>query len=782
MAKISDLPEVAAPAGTETVLVLKDGQAKRVGLAPLVQAGAGPILSQAAGYRDEAGVQADRANAAVGGALSALSIFLMAPETGYLLAFRDPVTERAVAWISTAGTFEFASINFPDAAVTREKLASEVTGLLPMPMAPETGFVWGFRDPVTEQTAFAITTDGRIVGGFEVSLPNMTSGLQRQLMLRDRLPAQGLPSSVRSRAFETGLRTSNAGYAWVPLPPELTTLVTGQNQHDAAFRRRSLTPIADQYMGTWSPGAYASNGPYLGYFDHDDVLPAIVPAAGSYFIFRRQGGGARDLGSTVGIVYEGDAIVSDGAAWRAQHCPSAPAPYTDTAAAQASTFRTWWAVIAPGTFNGVAYAAGDVILGHGGTYYKEFTRGDAGAGQWFNAGEWSAASGAFPAGAQDGYCYQVTAAGTVGGITFAIDDWAFRYNGAWGKCAGEAIIAVPANQPYALPCRTDASEWEARLLNKSTSTVFFSQKVMARWDAPTPYTTGVVLYSDSMGGYLEASMDAALGRRPFYLADTGLNLSQDNANHSAGAMEIVSLAERDFLTGDQWAGHTVLGWLGQNGEWWQETMRAHQIMRRLCNAHGVPYVPISVLGRRTATWNGQRLVHYWQEDQFNNVLGGAGDSLVRTNRALNVMFGGRYIYSLKAVLDGVTSTLADPTHPGMTELQVARQLGVVPLSYYFPYGTVPWSPNDLVYRDTWNATALPTGGANLDYYIRIGDAGANNVEGGQRYVGNIIVNVAGVWTEYPTGGSNRVHLEATGNQGNPDLANSTVNSLNLWGY
>ena len=46
MAKISDLPEVAAPAGTETVLVLKDGQAKRAPLGPLVDAASRPILDE----------------------------------------------------------------------------------------------------------------------------------------------------------------------------------------------------------------------------------------------------------------------------------------------------------------------------------------------------------------------------------------------------------------------------------------------------------------------------------------------------------------------------------------------------------------------------------------------------------------------------------------------------------------------------------------------------------------------------------------------------------------
>lgn len=55
MAKISDLPEVSAPDGDETVVVLKDGVANRAGLAPLVDAAVGPALTQAGNYRDQAG-------------------------------------------------------------------------------------------------------------------------------------------------------------------------------------------------------------------------------------------------------------------------------------------------------------------------------------------------------------------------------------------------------------------------------------------------------------------------------------------------------------------------------------------------------------------------------------------------------------------------------------------------------------------------------------------------------------------------------------------------------
>jgi len=62
MAKISDLPEVVDPDGTETAVVLKAGAAHRVPMQPLVEAAASGVLDQAEVLRDEAAQQAQLAN------------------------------------------------------------------------------------------------------------------------------------------------------------------------------------------------------------------------------------------------------------------------------------------------------------------------------------------------------------------------------------------------------------------------------------------------------------------------------------------------------------------------------------------------------------------------------------------------------------------------------------------------------------------------------------------------------------------------------------------------
>jgi hypothetical protein len=54
MAKISDLPEVADPDGSETALVLAKGVAQRVPIRPLVEAAVQPISERASAAAEAA--------------------------------------------------------------------------------------------------------------------------------------------------------------------------------------------------------------------------------------------------------------------------------------------------------------------------------------------------------------------------------------------------------------------------------------------------------------------------------------------------------------------------------------------------------------------------------------------------------------------------------------------------------------------------------------------------------------------------------------------------------
>ncbi len=71
-------------------------------------------------------------------------------------------------------------------------------------------------------------------------------------------------------------------------------------------------------------------------------------------------------------------------------------------------------------------------------------------------------------------------------------------------------------------------------------------------------------------------------------------------------------------------------------------------------------------------------------------------------------------------------------------MQVASTYGIVPLSFFFDYSSVPWEPADLVFRGYRSTAGLPAGGVANDYYLR----SANGT------VGAIIVNESGTWVEY----------------------------------
>jgi len=365
----------------------------------------------------------------------------------------------------------------------------------------------------------------------------------------------------------------------------------------------------------------------------------------------------------------------------------------------------------------------------------------------------------FPAPALDNDLFQVTAPGTVGGIAFAIDDYAARKNGTWARVATTTITTTAANEWINLPVHLATDEWEARRTDKSTSIFPIRLTAEMQQSIEPAFGKTVYLYSDSMGRFLSTAFSAAL-------ATEGLSLFAPGYV-SAGAEEVVQLIEADIRQGIDPAGQAMFLWYGQNNE--TATARIAAADARVIELMG-PYcflLRFSWLGRATVRWDAGlgRFVGLWQEPQK---VGDTTNGLVQNKATLPLLFPGRWIDTWATVIAGVTSTLPHLQYPGMTEAQVAAAYGQVPLSYYFDWASMGIDPTLASHKGTWNTAGLPTGGSPHDYYRRIG--GIADTE----YVGNMVYNVAGTWTEVFTGSPNStVHMMSTC-KGNADLSAAGV--------
>src|SRR5690606_37399298 len=134
----------------------------------------------------------------------------------------------------------------------------------------------------------------------------------------------------------------------------------------------------------------------------------------------------------------------------------------------------WWRCTSAGTYQGIPLEAGDrlIYLGYrstSGTGENHYAKGPTGEGQFYHCGQFDASGGSMPGSPIEGDLWQVSVAGTAGGMTWAADDLAIYDGGMWGRVPAAEIVAVASGAYYHLRCRTSAAEWEVRRTDKSTT-------------------------------------------------------------------------------------------------------------------------------------------------------------------------------------------------------------------------------------------------------------------------------------------------------------------------
>lgn len=679
-------------------------------------------------------------------------------ETGYVWALVDSASRIAMA-VKPTGEVILPKFTIPAASVGLTQLKTELSGLLPATLSAESGYVWALVDSAG-RIGLGVKTDGTVVGKISgllsagsvqethlaagaVSARALDPAIARQAVSYDTDVVEVHPGPWRADFADVGVRTAADGSFWEPFPRALTSNLRGINGAGTSLdiRKASGLPFrGKRYCGTFDPGAQASTRQRSTFTSASSYPPApSTPLAGDYFYFTDP----TALTSGSDTFNLGDLSVYTGSAWVKQ---AAPTPFGGGAYSVRQP-GDWWAVTAAGTFDGVTYAVGDRIVYVGfqsasGLGYARWAKGSYAKGDLFYRGEFNPASG-LPSSPADGEVWQASAAGAAGGFTFAVGDYLVREAGAWGQVPTDTIRTVASGAFVSLPCAYWAAEWEVRRTDKSATRVGALLK-SRRQVSPRRNRDDLVLYSDSMFGVSNVGglILSKTGR-------TGVVFSFGGGT----SRDVQAMMEYEIAAlGDRYRGAVHVCWHGQNNQPSTSTdANAAQIreatlrMVEMIGAREKRFVFMSILGQRNASWNGSRIVCTQPESAFasTGVLYDLEQWYAKT-------MPGQWISPRLALLAAaVGRTTPDPQFPGMTEAQVAATCGIVPFSFYNNAQNLPVAAASLVYRGTWSTSGLPTGGTANDYYIRTG--------GGT--VGNLLINVAGTWTEFAL---DVTHLSPTG--------------------
>jgi hypothetical protein len=537
-----------------------------------------------------------------------------------------------------------------------------------------------------------------------------------------------LPDDYRGKQGRVANRTELSGFGWSPFPRVLTRAMQGINDTATAlqFRRRSQLLIRGRrYIGAFDP---AASGPASQVSKGVFVTATSWPPAGTFVAgdYYEYGDAAtRTIGSDT--YARGDLAVYTGSAWARQaKPPSASGMVGD-----------WWSVTSTGWWKGNSLAAGDFLFLHGiraqgGPAYYDWGKGAPDQGEFFLRGEWSAA-GALPSSPVNGDLYQVSGAGTQGGITFSVDDYLVRDDGVWGVVAGEPIYAVAAGSYGFMTCRTDSSEWEFRRTDKSASRVGISLKAMTQ-TAQRTTSDGVYGVGDSMIGLIGSALSTAFGTR-----------SVTTESYGGGSFtDCLSMVQRNIRElGDPHKGKPTIAYAGQNAQsdFVQTEEQALRLIA-LLGARDPRFLFMTVLGQRIPTFASGRLVFGQFEDQKNDVL---TNPIVRVREFYKRNIPDQWFDTRLTLLAQAGST-PDLQFPGFTEAQVASTYGAPPLSAWLDYSAAGIVPASMSFQGYRSADGLPSGGTANDYFLRSGGLAANG-ENSTNAVGNVIANIAGVWTE-----------------------------------
>lgn len=656
-------------------------------------------------------------------------------ESGYSFVLRDKISKRIGFGLKTNG-----EVIAPLLSIARDQISSELEVLLPVALPASSGYVWGLRDKNTGKYALRVAVNGSIdaplliIGKGVITVDNLSESLKSAFQPFSQDVVDVMPSAIRSSVADITTRTNDKdGSAWSQLAPHICRSLYGINNTGVAIEYRPSfgLKIAGKAKGNaFSPGPVHSTSRRGRLTSPVISTPTGTFVAGDYYSYEAYNTNSGVSETTPGVwegqnVYLGDLLVYDGSGWIIQRSPGSGA---------ARKPDTWYDVTTDGVFAGMSLKTGDKLLfltlqtAGGGFLQPQYASVNAGSDLFFYGGEFTPANG-LPESNLKNVIYQAAAEGTVGTDNYLAGDYAIYDGTAWVHISNSASVSVAAGQSISIRCTGNADEWEFRRADKNATSVGIRLTSQVASAMKTGLGKKLLLIGDSMfgSGTSGTTIIAATNR-------TGEVRSYGGSTSD----QVLGMFKQEVLSwGDRWAGQVIAVWHGQNNQP-KTDVNASQIreaslqIAALAGARDIRCLFLTIMGQREATWNGERLVFPQHENQFSET-----GYLYELTEWYQRILPGRHAVVYEIMLAAATDAI-DPTHPGMTEKQVAEQFGVLPWSF-FNNSVLPGSltTSDIHYVGTWSSTGLPTGGSHADYYLRI--AGGT--------VGNVLVNNGGTWSE-----------------------------------
>lgn len=590
------------------------------------------------------------------------------------------------------------------------------------------GIVYAHGIVLPGQLPGSITTE--LLADESVTVPKLELFLQRDTAA-DYLPS--MPDGVRDQLIGIGIRSIQS---WKRFSERITPVIFGVNTTGTTLEFRPSSGMNVRGMrrvGTWSPGSQGSTN-NRGQISTTSTWPPVGTfSAGDYYVFTPVPPATRVIGGDT--LYQGDQMVWNGSTWLFQ-----PSPLSGLSAFYELDF---WEVTSGGVFAEVPVFAGDrfVYIGYNsisGVGWHRWRAGKPNRGEFFRMGDWNPASG-FPAVSVNGDMYEVIAAGSVGGMTFAVGDTLYKTGGYWGKIEGKPIKSFANNEVINLDCIRSSREWEMRRADKSLTQVNlalsgYGTRIQFRGNE------GIVVWGDSLSGQPGNILVTLFDPRSVVVHSYG----------GAKSRDILAMMEywiSRFNDPERAKFHVIfqgrnnindLGTIQENAD----------AMAALVGAGDGRLVFMTPGAQRVPAWDGTRYVIANMEQQF---IEGSSNIYARAFQYFRDSWPANFLDSRALLCAAARSDYRSFEHPGMTERQVADNYGIYPIRYQRDIDLTGVDLTAINSLGNWSTAGLPDNsvGSNQDYYMRVSN-------------GRPLVKVAGVWRDISY---DSTHLNQTGDAG-----------------
>ncbi len=607
-------------------------------------------------------------------------------------------------------------------AVSEEKLDPELLGFqVPKKFEIAYGGGWIFKIVYNRQIVLGIRArDLKTIADFEL----LASSIKDNFISAKKLEApfrrlndynrnytsfedDGL---IRGKVQTIPAKTKANGYhfgRFAPLPVKSLRVLNSSNT-TLQIRQSGGLPIrGERYRGTFDPTASEVQAlTYKGNYGNSasNAYPAFpVGNVGD--------GWMADAGMTTATktansltFKSGDYIVQTGSGTYAVQSGPGDGSFAD---------GDFWVVTKDGSYGDMLLKAGDVLVNvtrqtRGGPTYVQFILGLP--GEFFVMGE-CAAGFAAPATLVSGMMWHFSADATLTlgsqTITGKACDSLIYEDGFFGLVPGNMKELAPG-ELFTFIGLCDASELEIRRKDKSSTVVsvtgkYHVSRVMQR------FLDALVLFSDSMfgQGLIGSTIVSLLSPRAGIVESFGGSTSY----------QVLGMMKKKIRSGDPYAGRFHTFWHGQNNQTdTAQIFDAALQMAGLVGSQSKNFMFWSVLGQRNGTFNADknRIYVTIQEEAFAGT-----NHIAKVEQWYEQMFPGNWWSPRKAILAWATSqtNVPDLQFPGLSIAQTAAAYGVLPLSFFLSYASLPVPAASWNFKGYWSTASAPTGGVSGDYYI-----------------------------------------------------------------